>query len=145
MRSPLLSGDVLMVVAAALIRPDGRILVQKRPMGKPMGGLWEFPGGKVDGGELPERALVRELAEELGIAVEPEQLIPLCFASEPLGDRHLLLLLYKVQIWEGEPGALDGQALRWVTITEMEELEMPPADLPLVQALAVSLGASPSR
>jgi 8-oxo-dGTP diphosphatase len=137
-------GDILLVVAAALIGPDGSILLQKRPLGKPMAGLWEFPGGKVDMGEVPESALIRELAEELGIAVEQEHLVPLGFASEPLSNRHLLLLLYRVQSWTGEIAGLDGQVLRWVTVAEMEQLEMPPADRPLVRALSAALMAVPS-
>ena len=125
----------LTVVAAALVRADGQVLLQQRTLGKAMAGLWEFPGGKVEPGERPEPALVRELAEELGIAVEETALLPAAFASAPLGDRHLLLLLYMCRRWEGEPEALDAAALRWVTPAAMPTLPMPPADVPLVEAL----------
>jgi 8-oxo-dGTP diphosphatase len=125
----------LLVVAAALVGVDGRVLLQQRPAGKAMAGLWEFPGGKVEVGERPEQALVRELGEELGIAVEEAALVPAAFASAPLGDRHLLLLLYLCRGWKGEPQALDAAALRWATPAEMRGLAMPPADVPLVVAL----------
>jgi 8-oxo-dGTP diphosphatase len=123
------------VVAAALVDAQGRVLVQQRPPGKQMAGLWEFPGGKLESGETPEAALVRELAEELGIAVDPADLAPLTFASEPLGGKHLLLLLYLCRAWTGAPAALDAVALRWVTLDEMRALDMPPADRPFIAAL----------
>ncbi len=123
------------VVAAALVDAQGRVLVQERPPGKQMAGLWEFPGGKLESGETPEAALVRELAEELGIAVDPADLAPLTFASEPLGGKHLLLLLYLCRAWTGAPAALDAVALRWVTLDEMRALDMPPADRPFIAAL----------
>lgn len=126
----------LLVVAAALVRADGRVLLQQRPQGKAMAGLWEFPGGKVEPGERPEPALARELAEELGISVAEDALVPAAFASATLGDRHLLLLLYLCRSWEGVPEALDATALRWATPAEMRTLPMPPADVPLVDALA---------
>lgn len=126
----------LFVVALALIGPDGRILVQQRPPGKMMAGLWEFPGGKVEPGETPEAALVREIAEELDVRLDAGALAPLTFASEALGERHLLLLLYVAREWEGEPRALDASAIRWVTIEEMRALPMPPADAPFADALA---------
>lgn len=125
----------LFVVAAALTTQDGEILLQKRPAGRQMEGLWEFPGGKVDTGESPESALIRELEEELGIDVSGSNLVPLAFASEPLDDRHLLLLLYRCRHWEREPVGLDGQELRWVKPYDMHDLPMPPADKPLVTAL----------
>ena len=126
---------MLFVVAAALTNQDGEILLQKRPEGRQMAGLWEFPGGKVDVGESPESALVRELQEELGIDVLAENLVPITFASEPLGDRNLLLLLYRCATWLGEPVALDSPELRWLLPANMDRLPMPPADVPLVRAL----------
>jgi 8-oxo-dGTP diphosphatase len=125
----------LFVVAAALAGSDGRVLLQQRPAGKAMAGLWEFPGGKVEPGERPEAALVRELGEELGIAVEEAALVPAAFASAPLGERHLLLLLYLCQSWQGQPRPLDAEALLWATTQEMRALAMPPADMPLVELL----------
>ncbi|MBB3910068.1 (deoxy)nucleoside triphosphate pyrophosphohydrolase [Sphingomonas desiccabilis] len=124
-----------MVVAAALVDGDGRVLVQQRPQGLPMAGLWEFPGGKVEAGELPEAALIRELHEELGITVEHACLAPATFASEPLGGRHLLLLLYALRKWSGTVEARHATALRWVRPVELHRLEMPPADRPLIGLL----------
>ncbi|TMJ15176.1 MAG: (deoxy)nucleoside triphosphate pyrophosphohydrolase [Alphaproteobacteria bacterium] len=124
-----------LVVAAALLGGDGKVLLQQRPEGTAMAGLWEFPGGKIEAGETPEAALVRELAEELGIRVEEGALTPLTFASAPLGERHLLLLLYGCREWSGEPQALHASALKWATPAEMRTLPMPPADLPLIDAL----------
>ncbi|MDP5281098.1 (deoxy)nucleoside triphosphate pyrophosphohydrolase [Sphingomonas sp. DG1-23] len=126
---------LLLVVAVALVDAEGRVLVQQRPPGKPMAGLWEFPGGKVEPDEVPEAALTRELAEELGIAVETRALIPIAFASEGLGARHLLLLLYVAREWAGTPEPRHASALQWVRPTEMRALTMPPADVPLVDAL----------
>jgi len=126
---------ILFVVAAALVDADGRVLVQQRPAGKPMAGLWEFPGGKVEPGELPEAALARELTEELGIAVDTACLAPATFASEALGDRHLLLLLYALRKWRGAPEARHASALRWVRPLDLHRLEMPPADKPLIGLL----------
>ena len=125
----------LFVVAAALTNQAGEILLQKRPAGKQMAGLWEFPGGKVESGESPESALVRELHEELGIEVSAANLLPITFASEPLQDRNLLLLLYRCTQWQGEPAALDSPELRWLRPAAMHGLPMPPADKPLVLAL----------
>lgn len=125
----------LVVVAAALVDRDGRLLVQQRPEGLPMAGLWEFPGGKVESGETPEQALIRELAEELGIDVEQACLAPACFASDMLGDRHLLLLLYVCRKWRGTPVAQHASALRWVRPVELHGLAMPPADKPLIGLL----------
>jgi 8-oxo-dGTP diphosphatase len=127
---------ILLVVAAALIDADGRVLLQQRAPHRSMPGLWEFPGGKVESGETPEAALARELEEELGVRVAPEAMAPVAFASDTLGERHLLLLLYAARAWDGEPQPLDASALRWVTVEEMEALPMPPADVPLVAALA---------
>jgi 8-oxo-dGTP diphosphatase len=132
---------LLTVVAAALTNQDGEILLQKRPEGKSMAGLWEFPGGKVESGESPEAALVRELKEELGVAVAGVGCVPLTFASEPLEERHLLLLLYRVTAWEGEPAPLHSPELRWVHPADMAQLSMPPADLPLVEFLRRYSGA----
>ncbi len=126
---------MLMVVAAALVDGDGRVLVQQRPAGKPMAGLWEFPGGKVEPGETPEAALIRELAEELGIDVAANCLAPAAFASEALGARHLLLLLYVCRKWQGTPRAHAATALRWVRPAELFALDMPPADRPLIGLL----------
>ncbi|WP_428628351.1 (deoxy)nucleoside triphosphate pyrophosphohydrolase [Sphingopyxis sp.] len=123
------------MVAAALVDRDGRLLVQQRPEGLPMAGLWEFPGGKVEAGETPEQALIRELAEELGIDVEKACLAPACFASDMLGDRHLLLLLYVCRKWRGTPVAHHASALRWVRPVELHGLAMPPADKPLIGLL----------
>jgi 8-oxo-dGTP diphosphatase len=111
------------------------VLVQQRPPGKAMAGLWEFPGGKVDAGETPEAALIRELAEELGVHVEAACLAPATFASEMLGERHMILLLYSLRKWRGIPRALHASALRWVRPIELHGLEMPPADRPLIGLL----------
>lgn len=125
----------ILVVAAALIDPSGRIFVQKRPEGKAMSGLWEFPGGKVEDGELPANALVRELAEELGISVRPEDLHPACFACEPLGDAQLLLLLYICREWTGVASAREAPEFQWATMAALSTLDMPPADGPFIQLL----------
>lgn len=126
---------LLIVTAAAMIDADGRVLVQRRPPGKSMAGLWEFPGGKVEPHETPEAALVRELGEELGITVTHDCLAPAAFASEPLGDRHLLLLLYVLRKWTGIAQAQHATALRWVRPIELHRLDMPPADRPLIGLL----------
>ena len=127
--------DILIVVAAALVDPDGRVLVQQRPESAQMGGLWEFPGGKIEPNETPEAALARELREELGIETDTACLAPACFASEALGNRHLLLLLYVCRKWHGQPAALQASALKWVKPVELFALEMPPADRPLIGLL----------
>lgn len=134
------SSGAFTVVAAALIREDGRILLQRRAAGRAMAGLWEFPGGKVEPGERPEAALVRELDEELGIVVAEGALVPGSFASADNGGRHMLLLLYLCRNWRGSPEALDAEALCWATLDEMPSLAMPPADVPLVVALKKLLG-----
>lgn len=126
---------ILTVVAAALVRSDGNILLQKRPEGKAMQGLWEFPGGKVEGAELPESALVRELAEELDICVLPENLEPATFVTWPLGVRHLSLSLYICREWAGEPKSQEQADIMWVSLSDMATLHMPPADYPLVSRL----------
>lgn len=130
---------ILTVVAAALVDGDGRVLVQQRPPGKPMAGLWEFPGGKLEPGELPEQALCRELEEELGIAVDAAALAPATFASETLGDRHLLLLLYTLRAWGGEPRARHATMLQWAHPPRLRDLAMPPADIPLIGMLEALL------
>ena len=129
------------VVAAALAQEDNEILLQQRAPGRAMAGLWEFPGGKVEAGELPEAALVRELREELGIEVETADLVPACFASAPLGERHMILLLYLCRRWRGNPQPLDAAALRWERPVAMHALAMPPADAPLVDLLETLLEA----
>ena len=129
----------MLVVAAALADPDGRILLQQRAPGRAMAGLWEFPGGKVEAGERPETALRRELREELDIDVVEAALVPACFASAPLGDRHMLLLLYICRSWSGLPRPIDAAALKWLKPEEMAVEEMPPADAPLVAMLEALL------
>ncbi|MFD1789057.1 (deoxy)nucleoside triphosphate pyrophosphohydrolase [Sphingomonas floccifaciens] len=131
--------SLLHVAAAALVDADGRVLVQQRPPGTQMAGLWEFPGGKLDAAETPEAALIRELDEELGIAVAQACLAPAAFASEPLGDRHLLLLLYVCRKWGGIPQARHATALRWVYPAQLHALDMPPADRPLIGLLEAFL------
>lgn len=125
----------MIVVAAALVDGEGRVLLQQRAPGRSMAGLWEFPGGKVEPGELPEAALIRELEEELGIDADSTCLAPAAFASAPLGDRHLILLLYICRKWQGIPAPLDASALQWVRPNEMVSLPMPPADRPLIGLL----------
>ncbi len=126
----------LHVVAAALIDGSGKVLLQQRPVGKAMAGLWEFPGGKVEEGELPEPALARELAEELGIEVAAGDLVPACFASAAVGEPHMILVLYLCRRWLGEPRPLHAKALKWAAPDEMRALPMPPADRPLIDLLA---------
>ena len=119
---------MIFVVAALLIDDQGRVLLAQRPEGKAMAGLWEFPGGKVEAGELPEHALVRELREELGITVAPGCLQPLTFASYPYEDFHLFLPIYACRLWQGEPVAHEGQKLAWATKAQWRDYAMPPAD-----------------
>lgn len=132
------SPTILFVVAAALTNENGQILIQKRPEDAQMGGLWEFPGGKVEQGESPENALMRELKEELGVDVLMCDLVPETFASEPLGTRNLVLLLYRCVRWAGTPTPLYASEVQWVLPKDMPDLPMPPADYPLVQKLLAS-------
>ncbi len=127
--------SLFFIVAAALIDGDGRILVQRRPAGSEMEGLWEFPGGKMESGETPEIALVRELGEELSIVVDPADLSTSCFASVPHGDRQLIMLLYTCRKWRGLPAPLIASEVRWVLHKDLHHLPMPPADVPLIPLL----------
>jgi 8-oxo-dGTP diphosphatase len=131
---------LLLVVAAALIDVDGRVLIAQRPKGKPLAELWEFPGGKIDGGERPEDALIRELGEELGVTVKPACLAPLTFASHTYEDFHLLMPLYVCRRWEGVVRPLEGQALKWARAKDLRNYPMPPADAPLIPHLVDLLG-----
>ncbi len=138
----LLAGQVkvqkiptMVVVAAALVDAERRVLLQQRAPGRSMAGLWEFPGGKVEPGETPESALARELHEELGIRVAEAALVPACFASAPNAGAHMILLLYVCREWTGEPEPLDASGLEWLTPAEMDPAEMPPADQPLIALL----------
>ena len=126
----------VLVAAVALIDAKGKILLAQRPEGKSMAGLWEFPGGKVEEGEAPELALVRELKEELGIDVEPEALRGLTIVSHAYEDFHLLMSLYLCREWRGAPQGREGQECLWVAPEEMRALPMPPADAPLIDELA---------
>src|ERR1700729_1992646 len=128
---------IILVAAAALIDPDGRVLVAKRPPGKAMAGLWEFPGGKIEAGETPETALIRELDEELGIAVKAPCLAPFTFASHTYDAFHLLMPLYVCRRWEGIPQAREHVVLKWVQPKDLraEIYPMPAADLPLIPML----------
>jgi len=130
-----LSLATVLVAACALIDADGRVLIAERPAGKSMAGLWEFPGGKVEAGERPEECLIRELAEELGIAVNEACLAPLTFASHNYPDFHLLMPLYVCRRWEGIVTPREGQRLAWVKPQRLRDYPMPPADEPLVAHL----------
>jgi len=125
----------VLVSAVALIDVDGRILLTQRPEGKSMAGLWEFPGGKVEPGETPEAALIRELQEELGIDTWQSCLAPLTFASHSYDDFHLLMPLFACRKWQGTPQGREGQALKWVRANELRSHPMPPADEPLIPIL----------
>src|SRR4051812_18079837 len=131
---------LLLVVAVALVDADGRVLLAQRPPGKTLAGLWEFPGGKIEPGERPEETLIRELAEELGIAVKEACLAPLTFASHAYDSFHLLMPLYICRRWEGFVQPREGQALKWVRPRDLASYPMPPADLPLLPALVDLLG-----
>jgi 8-oxo-dGTP diphosphatase len=131
---------LLLVVAVALVDSDNRVLIAQRPAHKMLGGAWEFPGGKVHEGECPEDALIRELAEELGIKVETACLAPLTFASHPYDAFHLLMPLYICRKWEGFVTAREAQALKWVRARDLRNYAMPPADVPLIPPLIDLLG-----
>ncbi|WP_340262422.1 8-oxo-dGTP diphosphatase MutT [Roseobacter sp. HKCCA0882] len=125
----------VLVSAAALIDGEGRVLLTQRPEGKSMAGLWEFPGGKVEEGETPEAALIRELHEELGIETWQSCLAPLCFASHSYEKFHLLMPLFACRKWGGIPQSREGQALKWVRAKDLRDYPMPPADIPLIPIL----------
>ena len=131
--------NLVLVAACALVDPDARVLIAQRPMGKPMAGLWEFPGGKIEAGERPEQTLVRELKEELGIAVNVACLAPLTFASHTYPDFHLLMPLYVCRRWEGTVRAVEGQKITWVRANRLRDYPMPPADEPLISHLMLLL------
>ena len=126
---------LVLVAAVALVDADGRVLLTRRPEGKAMAGLWEFPGGKVEPGETPERALIRELGEELGIDTWASCLAPLTFASHAYPDFHLLMPVYACRRWQGTPHGREGQELAWSRISRLRDYPMPPADVPLIAAL----------
>ena len=132
---PTIVANMILVVACALVDGDGRVLVAERPAGKNMAGLWEFPGGKVETGETPEAALIRELKEELSIDVTAACLAPLSFASHAYDDFHLLMPLYVCRKWDGQIAPLEGQNTQWLRPRDLFELPMPPADKPLIAAL----------
>ena len=126
---------IVLVSAVALIDIDGRVLLAQRPEGKSMAGLWEFPGGKVEDGETPEAALIRELQEELGIDTHASCLAPLAFASHSYDAFHLLMPLFACRRWQGSVTPLEGQKLAWVRGNDLRNYPMPPADLPIVPIL----------
>lgn len=127
--------ETVLVAAAALVDKDNRVLIAQRPEGKSMAGLWEFPGGKVETGERPEEALIRELREELSIDVTEACLAPFVFASHTYDAFHLLMPLYVCRKWNGQPVPTEGQVLKWVLVRELKNYPMPPADLPLIAHL----------
>jgi 8-oxo-dGTP diphosphatase len=129
------SPPVVLVAAAALVDGDGRVLLAQRPPGRSMAGLWEFPGGKVEAGELPEAALIRELGEELGIEVARTCLAPFTFASHTYADFHLLMPLFICRRWQGIVRPREGQVVKWLRPADMAGMPMPPADVPLVAML----------
>jgi 8-oxo-dGTP diphosphatase len=134
----MVSGEnfrLVLVAALALVDEDGRILLTQRPEGKPMAGLWEFPGGKVEAGETPEAALIREIREELGIELRAPCIAPLTFASHSYDSFHLLMPLFVCRRWEGEVEPLEGQGLAWVRANRLRDYPMPPADIPLIPVL----------
>ncbi|MGB1952991.1 MAG: (deoxy)nucleoside triphosphate pyrophosphohydrolase [Candidatus Puniceispirillum sp.] len=126
---------LVLVSAVALVDIDGRILLAQRPAHKKMGGLWEFPGGKIEAGESPEAALIRELQEELDINTSESCLAPLSFASHAYDDFHLLMMLFVCRRWHGQPRPVEGGALKWVRPNQLRDYPMPPADIPLIPVL----------
>ena len=136
---PSTARRLLLVAAAALVDDEGRVLIAQRPADKSLGGLWEFPGGKVEPGEGLEAALARELLEELGVTAALEDLKPFAFASHAYEDFHLLMPLYTLRHWQGAPVALEAQALAWALPAELRGYPMPPADKPLVEELIARL------
>ncbi|MFK8249974.1 8-oxo-dGTP diphosphatase MutT [Ancylobacter terrae] len=132
---------LVLVAACALVDTDGRVLITERPAGKALAGLWEFPGGKVEPNERPEQTLIRELAEELGIAVKEACIAPLTFASHAYEDFHLLMPLWICRRWEGIPQGREGQRLAWVRPQKLRDYPMPPADEPLIPALVDIIGS----
>ena len=133
--APAGANPIVLVAAVALVDADGRVLLARRPSGKAMAGLWEFPGGKLAAGETPEQALIRELREELGIDTEQSCLAPLAFASHGYDDFHLLMPLYVCRVWHGTVVPREGQELRWVRPARLRDFPMPPADAPLIPVL----------
>jgi 8-oxo-dGTP diphosphatase len=131
---------LIIVAACVLLDGNGRILIAKRPQGRPLAGLWEFPGGKVEAGEMPEHALIRELSEELGVDIAASDLTPLTFASHAYPDFHLLMPLFLCRRWQGEVMPHEGQELAWVNPEQLASYAMPPADEPLKAALPALLG-----
>lgn len=127
--------NILLVVACALIDADRRVLIAQRPADKSMGGLWEFPGGKIEPQETPEMAIIRELEEELGVTTKTACLAPLSFASHSYDDFHLMMPLYVCRKWDGQPQALEHSALKWVRPQALRDYDMPPADAPLIAHL----------
>jgi 8-oxo-dGTP diphosphatase len=134
-RHSLPAKPILFVAAVAMIDVDGRVLIARRPPGKALAGLWEFPGGKVKADETPEAAVVRELKEELAVDITESCLAPFTFASHRYDEHHLLMPLYLCRVWLGTPTPLEGQQLKWVFPRQMAELTMPPADIPLIAML----------
>jgi len=134
---------VVLVVAAALIDTQGRVLLAQRPEGKPMAGLWEFPGGKVEAGETPEFALCRELVEELNVQVQMEDLVPVTFASHSYEKFHLLMPVFACYKWRGAPAGMEEQSLKWVDANDLSQYPMPPADIPLLDAIQLVVQSRP--
>jgi 8-oxo-dGTP diphosphatase len=130
-----MSSRLVLVAACALIDGDGRVLIARRPEGKSMAGLWEFPGGKVEPGESPETTVIREMREELGVTIEEPCLAPFTFASHAYEDFHLLMPLYLCRKWQGDVRPTEGQAVKWVQARDLRDYPMPPADKPLVAML----------